>query len=101
MLSVVSGEEATESPQTELATKAVQVNLVGQYEGVKRQKWAGDWTVHLIVPLKVKKKQFCTFCSKSKSSMFQIVPFSKAGLILLNLLKGAANMGPHDEASAS
>lgn len=39
--------------------------------------------------------------SEFKSSMFLIDPFSKAGLILLGLLKDAINMGTHDEASAS
>lgn len=39
--------------------------------------------------------------SEFKSSKFQIVWSNKAGLILLNLLKDAINMGTHDKASAS
>lgn len=39
--------------------------------------------------------------SEFKRSTFQIIPFSKAGLILFSLLKDAINMGTHDEASAS
>lgn len=45
MLSAVSGEGAMEYPQTELATKAVEVKTEDQYERCEVKKWTADWTL--------------------------------------------------------